>query len=122
MEIHFHARRLGSPISAGVESLIAGITGVPPDDLGGGGSCFGIDEVQFLIFDTGSFIIVNWPMTFEFIVATKVVRVYRMKLGSNRCSIFLFGWLILRLLISCAKQVILCALLFVGLIELDTAV
>lgn len=122
MQVHFHARRLGSPISAGVESLIAGITGVPPDDLGGGGSCFGIDEVQFLIFDTGSFIIVNWPMTFEFIVATKVVRVYRMKLGSNRCSIFLFGWLILRLLISCAKQVILCALLFVGLIELDTAV
>ena len=122
MQVHFHARRLGSPISAGVESLIAGVTGVPPDDLGGGGSCLGIDEVQFLIFDTGSFIIVNWAVTFEFIVATKVVRVYRMKLGSNRCSIFLFGWLILRLLISCAKQVILCALLFVGLIELHTAV
>ena len=122
MQVHFHPRRLGSPISAGVESLIAGVTGVPTDDLGGGGSCLGIDEVQFLIFDTGSVIIVNWAMTFEFIVATKVVRVYRMKLGSNRCSIFLFGWLILSLLISCAKQVILGALLFVGLIKLDTAV
>ena len=83
--------------------MVASIPGVPTDDLGGGGSCLGIDEVQFLIFYTGSVIIVNWAVTFEFIVATKVVRVYRMKLGSNRCRIFLFGRLILSLLISCAE-------------------
>ena len=102
MEVHFHARRLGGAISAGVESLVASIPGVPPDDLGGGGSCLGIDEVQFLIFDTGSIIIVNLSVTLEFIIA-KVVRVYRMKLGSNRWRIFLFGRLVLSLLISGAE-------------------
>ena len=76
LEVHFHAGGLGGAISAGVESLVASIPGVPPDDLGGGSSCLGIDEVQFLIFDTGSFIIVNLAVTLEFIVSTKVVRVY----------------------------------------------
>jgi hypothetical protein len=82
--------------------LIAGIPGVPTNDLGGGSSCIGIDEVQFLIFDIGSFIIVNWTATFEFIVA-KVVRVYRMKLGSSRWRILHFGRLILSLLIFSPK-------------------
>jgi hypothetical protein len=82
--------------------LIAGIPGVPPNDLGGGSSCLGINEVQLLIFNIGSFIIVNWAATFEFIVA-KVVRVYRMKLGSSRWRIFHFGRLILSFFIFSPK-------------------
>ena len=102
LQIHFHAGRLGGPISAGVESLIAGISGVPPNDLGGGRSRLSVNEVQFLIFDIGSIIIVNWAATFEFIFA-KVVRVYRMKLGSSRCRIFLNGRLILSLFMFSPK-------------------
>jgi hypothetical protein len=82
--------------------LIAGIPGVPPNDLGGGRSCLGVNEVQFLIFDIGSLIIVNWAATFEFIVA-KVVRIYRMKLGSNWSRIFLNRRLILSLFIFSPK-------------------
>ena len=58
--------------------------------------------MQFLVFDTGSIIIVNWSVTLEFIVA-KVVRVNSMVLGSSRCRIFLFGWLFLVLLVSSGK-------------------
>jgi hypothetical protein len=101
--------------------LIAGIPGFPPNDLGGGRSCLGVNEVQFLIFDIGSIIIVNWAATFEFIVA-KVVRVNRMKLRSSQCRIFLFGRLILSLFIFSPKEVILRTLIFMNLIELDTAI